>query len=204
VVRNAIIFHHFVPATTHGGYTLALGNNPDFYRDVVNGEDEFPWEGSALDAWQKRMIEKSEQEGILTAGEPAVDAWYYSQAMAAIRTDPGSFLKATALRLRRFWAISTADSSGGHSRVMGLVMIWYGMLWIGLVLQVAHAWFRSHSPGPRSMAILWLTILAFVVMHSVYWTDTRMRAPVMPLMIVISVSGWQSAATYLLRRPVPR
>jgi hypothetical protein len=202
VIRNAICFHHFIPATTHGGYTLALGNNPDFYRDVVNGQDEFPWEGPALDAWQKRMILESGEQGLLTAGEPAVDAWYYSQATAAIQAEPRSFLKATALRLRRFWAISTASSPGGHSLVTGLVMIWYGILWIGLILQVTHAWSGSHSPGHRSLALLWLTIMAFVVMHSVYWTDTRMRAPVMPLMIVISVSGWQSVATSMLRRAV--
>ena len=202
VIRNAICFHHFIPATTHGGYTLALGNNPDFYRDVVNGQDEFPWEGPALDAWQKRMILESGEQGLLTAGEPAVDAWYYSQATAAMRADPRSFLKATALRLERFWAISTASSSEDHPLATGLVMIWYGILWIGLILQMTHAWSGNHSPEHRSLVVLWLTIMAFVVMHSVYWTDTRMRAPVMPLMIVISVSGWQSAATYLLGRPV--
>ena len=29
LARNAIQFRAFIPATTHGGYTLALGNNPD-------------------------------------------------------------------------------------------------------------------------------------------------------------------------------
>jgi hypothetical protein len=200
VVRNAVQFHHFIPATTHGGYTLALGNNPDFYRDVINGADEFPWDGAGLDAWQKRMIRESESQGILATNEPAADAWYYSQAMAAIRAEPASFLKASALRLRRFWATATADSSAGSGLSRSLVMVWYGMLWIGLILQIAWACFGKRSPQHCLMVMLWLVILAFLVMHSVYWTDTRMRAPLMPIMIVISVSGWQSASTCLAGR----
>ena len=200
IVRNAMQFHRFIPATTHGGYTLALGNNPDFYRDVINGTDEFPWDGPALDAWQQKMIQKSESEGIIASDEPAADAWYYSQAMAAIRAEPRSFLKATALRLRRFWAISTADSSTVASVSMRLIMLWYVILWTGLALQIVQACFGRNSGQRRPMVMLWLVILAFLVMHSVYWTDTRMRAPVMPIMIVISVAGWQSASTYLFRR----
>lgn len=200
VIRNALQFHHFIPATTHGGYTLALGNNPDFYRDVINGADQFPWEGPALDAWQKRMIRESESQGIIATNEPAADAWYYSKAIAAIRAEPASFLKASALRLRRFWAISTADSSAGSALSMSLVMIWYLVLWTGLILQIAQSCVGKRSPQHRSMVMLWLVILAFLSMHTVYWTDTRMRAPLMPIMIVISVSGWQSALTYLFGR----
>lgn len=200
VIRNALQFHHFIPATTHGGYTLALGNNADFYRDVINGTDEFPWDGTALDAWQKRMIRESEDQGILATDEPAADAWYYSQAAAAIRSDPRSFGKATALRLSRFWAISMAAPSAGQSVSKRLIMAWYVILWIGLVLQICTALAEKKSPQDRSMAMLWLVILAFLVMHSVYWTDTRMRAPLMPIIIVISVSGWQSVSTRFIGR----
>ena len=200
VIRNALRFHHFIPATTHGGYTLALGNNTDFYRDVINGSDEFPWDGPGLDAWQKRMIRDSESEGIIATNEPAADAWYYSLAIATIRAEPESFLKASALRLRRFWAISTADSSAVSARSMSLVMVWYVLLWTGLILQITQLCFGKRSPQHRSMVMLWLVIFAFLAMHTVYWTDTRMRAPLMPIMIVISLSGWQIASTCLSGR----
>ena len=204
VLRNAMQFHAFIPATTHGGYTLALGNNPDFYRDVINGADEFPWDGPGLDAWQKRMIRESESRGIIATDEPAADEWYYSQAIAAIQAEPTSFLKASALRLKRFWAISTADSSAGNALSRSLVMVWYVLLWTGLILQITQACFGKRSPQADSMVMLWLVIGAFLAMHSVYWSDTRMRAPLMPIMIVISVSGWQSALNYLSGRIVNR
>ena len=204
VIRNAVQFHHFIPATTHGGYTLALGNNPDFYRDVINGPDEFPWDGPGLDSWQKRMIRDSESEGIIATNEPAADAWYYSRAIATIRAEPKSFLKASSLRLRRFWAISTADSSAVSALSMSLVMVWYVLLWTGLILQITQVFFGKRSPQHRSMFMLWLVIFAFLAMHTVYWTDTRMRAPLMPIMIVISTSGWQIALTYLSGRVFKR
>lgn len=202
IIRNAVQFRDFIPATTHGGYTLALGNNPDFYRDVINGNDQFPWDGAALDAWQQRMIQEAKSEGISGISEPATDAWYYSKAKAAILAEPRSFLKATVLRLKRFWAISTADSLEGNSFSMQLVKLWYVILWIGLLMQIAQLCLRGPSSRSHPIATLWLAILAFLVMHSVYWTDTRMRAPLMPIMIVIAVSGWQSASSYLHRRCV--
>jgi amino acid permease len=81
-------------------------------------------------------------------------------------------------------------------------MVWYLVLWTGLIWQIIQACFGRNSTEPRSRVMLWLVILAFLVMHSAYWTDTRMRAPVMPIMIVISVAGWQSVSTYFYGRAV--
>ncbi len=64
IIRNAVQFHKFIPATTNGGYTLALGNNPDFYRDVIEGDVPFPWPGPQLDTWQQRMISESAAQGV--------------------------------------------------------------------------------------------------------------------------------------------
>ena len=37
MIRNLLVFGEPVWTTTHGGYTLALANNPVYYRDVLNG-----------------------------------------------------------------------------------------------------------------------------------------------------------------------
>lgn len=203
IIRNAITFGDFIPVTTHGGYTLALGNNAAFYRDVINGADEFPWDGESLDAWQQLMIAESVSDGVALGDEPAQDAWYYQQAVAAIRAEPRSFLKATALRLQRFWAISAADTQTSPM-MKRAVSLWYGLLWTGLVLQVIGCWFRRKSKQSVGLTDLWLVVLSFLLMHSVYWTDTRMRAPVMPILCVLSVAGWSVATDFakslLIRR----
>lgn len=199
VIRNAVVFHRFIPATTHGGYTLALGNNPDFYRDVINGSDDFPWDGDSLDAWQQRMILQTKAEGVSQSDEPALDAFYYRIATEAIRSDPDSFVEACGLRLRRFWAISGAESANGLvARVA--VSVWYGLLWFGLLVERVRAWqLRNSGHSPRQ-SDLWLVVMSFMLMHSVYWTDARMRAPLMPILIVLSVCGWQFAIRRLAGR----
>ncbi len=194
IVRNAIQFHRFIPATTHGGYTLALGNNSDFYRDVVNTHDKRPWDGVALDAWQQRMIAAAEADGIRPGDEPSTDAWYYQQASKAIREDRGSFFRACLLRLRRFCAISPAGDS--TSRIASvLISVWYGFLWLGLAFQLLASWCRRKTEEDQGLADLWLVVQSFMLMHAVYWTDTRMRAPLMPILCVLSIVGWKVAAS---------
>lgn len=195
IVRNAIRFQRFIPATTHGGYTLALGNNSAFYRDVIRGSDEFPWDESALDRWQKAMQVSSAADGIPLDRECEVDQWYYRQAVAAIRADIPAFWSATALRIQRFWAITSATEEMPWP-VRTVVGIWYTLLWAGLGLGVLFDIFRfgpAGQPARESAAAvlkLWLVVFSFLLIHAVYWTDTRMRAPVMPILIVLSCVGW--------------
>ncbi len=200
IVRNWLQFEQIIPATTHGGYTLALGNNTDFYRDVIRGTDQFPWDGDALDRWQKRMIQQANLDGIPADSETANDAWYYQQAKAAIANDWSSFASSCWLRLCRFWAISTADESVPQS-VRMLTSGWYAVVWVGLLLNLLSLRRRLFRPSSHdgsascsrqriNQIMLWSIIAAFVAMHIVYWTDTRMRAPVMPIVAILSAIGW--------------
>lgn len=210
IIRNWLQFGQLIPATTHGGYTLALGNNPDFYRDVIRGTDQFPWDGDALDRWQKRMIQQASLDGIQADSETAIDAWYYKQARAAITDDRSSFVKACWLRLSRFWAISTADESVPQS-IKVLTSGWYAFVWLGLILNLISLGKRVFKPTSNRgteaydcihQVVLWFIVAAFVGMHLVYWTDTRMRAPVMPLLAILSAIGW-TATVPRWNRPLP-
>ncbi|HRA89665.1 MAG TPA: hypothetical protein PK992_16375, partial [Planctomycetaceae bacterium] len=214
IIRNAIQFHKFIPATTHGGYTLALGNNTDFYRDVIDGHVPFPWPGPQLDAWQKNMIADAEAQGVPIGNEPALDAWHYRQAFAAIQSRPTSFLKACLLRLRRFCAITPGADDGLPGAVLALTAVWYGVIAIGVIAAVGQSILNCRRRGlPRSQqcnsagngfADLWFVILSFMLLHSVYWTDTRMRAPVMPFVCLIAAFGLSSVLQTLRPRFFPR
>lgn len=192
IVRNYLQFQTIIPATTHGGYTLALGNNPDFYRDVINGKDEFPWDGVSLDRWQQRTLEEAKGSGTDILKETELDAWYSEYAKASMKENPSAAFKATRLRLRRFWALSTAESR--NSLVTTCLSAWYGVLWMGLVMPVIVS-YRMKLTIPERMCVL--CVMAFVLMHTVYWTDTRMRTPVMPMLILLSVMGWNNAGSLI-------
>jgi len=139
IIRNAMQFRKFIPATTHGGYTLALGNNPDLYRDVIKGEVSFPWPGPQLDAWQQRMIADAAAQGIPVGSEPAQDAWYYRQAVASMEAQPLSFFKSCVLRLRRFFAMTPGSDDGLPRFATTLIAVWYALILIGVAAAVGRS-----------------------------------------------------------------
>ena len=188
MIRNQRCFGKIIPATTHGGYTLALGNNPDYYRDVIQSGTSVVWDGQALETWQKRITESAKQRGINTNDEPAMDSWMYEQAFAAIWQHPTSFLRGCGLRLRRFWGITPmVEQQGGTGDIIRMVVgVWYSCLWILMISGIVCAGGQARTI--RS-ADLWTTVFAFMMMHSVYWTDTRMRAPLMPVCCVLAGIG---------------
>jgi hypothetical protein len=61
------------------------------------------------------------------------------------------------------------------------------------------AWRLRKTVGGIRVTDLWLVVLSFMLMHSVYWTDARMRAPLMPVLVVLSLCGWQYAVVAVLR-----
>lgn len=190
LIRNAVQFHAFIPATTHGGYTLALGNNEAFYRDVIRGKDTFPWDGSSLEQWQQASLQQATTEGVNVASERALDAWYYQLALRSIRQDPTSFFQACRLRIRRFWALAAADGASSLQNLM--LTAWYGTLWTGLIV-TALAELRRRKNS--RFTPLWLSLATFCLMHIAYWTDARMRTPVMPVILILAIHGWSLLLT---------
>ncbi len=186
IVRNALQFHHLIPATTHGGYTLALGNNPEYYRDVVNRGGSRVWDGVALANWQEQMQQAAADAGIPAGDEVATDAWMYRQTRAAITGDLGSFLRASVGRISSFWALTPAAETGVPDTLVTCIGTWYLLIWVG----VAAAVFRAVTgPDRICLAELWLAIVGFMVVHSFYWTDARMRTPLMPVLYLLSCIG---------------
>lgn len=195
LLRNALQFHAFIPATTHGGYTLALGNNPDFYRDVIRGTEGFPWDAAALDQWQKQTLAQAVHLGINPADEQSLDRFHYELAFTTIRQHPAEFLQACALRFRRFWAPGQAGAP--VTAVSLLTACWYLTLWAGLLIRLLQLLQNGWKSLQNSTEMpLWICLLAFVGTHLFYWTDARMRTPVMPLLITLAIQGYSQ-----LRQP---
>ena len=156
------------------------------------------------------MIADAAAQGVPIGNEPAMDAWYYQQAIEAITAQPTSFFKACVLRLRRFSAITPGSTVGLPRLITNLIAVWYAVIWIGILAMTGRSIFvfcsvrKSCAAGyivpQSSLADLWLVVLSFMLLHSVYWTDTRMRAPVMPFLCIIAAIGWQPLYHFVSRR----
>jgi len=188
LIRNLVVFRAPILTTTHGGYTLLLGNNPVFYNEVVQQPWGTVWTGESLDAWQKSLEADIAQLQPALETEQERDRWMYQRARQNISSQPSLFAQSCLLRLKRFWNIAPLASAGQtppRTLLLGVASYYFvvllGCLW-GVCLVV---WKRERNWSP----LIWL-LVSFTIVHLFYWTNMRMRAPLVPAIALLSVFGW--------------
>jgi hypothetical protein len=175
--RNARVFGEPIWTTTHGGYTLALANNPVYYADVLDGPPGAVWSGKNQDEW---FTEKARRTAGLS--EPEADRRLRSEAIQLVIERPRDFLRASLARLGRFWGLApSAAVYPGWLRFTSEV--WTAPLWLALLIGLTSR-FLWRWPGIIAPSLL----LALTMVHLVYWTDLRMRAPLVPAIALIASS----------------
>ena len=188
--RNWYAFGRPVPATTHGGYTLLLGNNRFFYEHLRTQPWGKVWDARELQTWlaQQATMPRANQVGRRTEIEE--DRHLYGLAWQAIRRAPSAFGYACAVRLARLWSplphrLHESESESRRLVRYGIA-IWY-LLVYGLALSAAVRHIRTMSAPPWIWGLL--LVLAFSIVHTIYWSNLRMRAPLMPF--VYLVAAWR-------------
>ncbi len=182
-MRNQLRFGLPIVTTTHGGYTLALANNPAYYADVLDGSPGAVWSGPSQAAWFDWVARS-------TAGltPTQADRMLQAEGWRMLRERPGTFFRAALARLGRFWGI--APSSAVYSRAeRWATAAWTIPLWIALASGLLR---RGLWRWPAIGAPLMLAGLTAV--HAVYWTDMRMRVPVVPAIALIAAGARFSSA----------
>lgn len=195
VVRNAVVMGRPIVMTTHGGYTLLLGNNAFFYSEEVDKPWGTLWEDAppvrSQAEWYQQTLASMHAELGEKPEEVAVDRWMSRRAMEQIRETPGLFLRACLLRFTRFWSVVPQRPARGglHPFVLWGTGAFYASVVVGLIAGLV-----SLQNGKMSRG-WWCAVLlaaAFTVAHLVYWSNARMRAPVIPAIAVIATLGWQT------------
>ncbi len=173
--RNARIFGEPVWTTTHGGYTLALANNPVYYADVLDGPPGAVWSGPNQARWFAEVA-------VSTAGmtEPEADRALRASALKLLRERPRDFLRASVARVGRLWGLAPSGAVYPTWLRLGTAA-WTAPLWLALAvgLTARSTW---RWPAASAPAIL----LALTLVHVAYWTDLRMRAPIVPAVALIA------------------
>ncbi len=187
MIRNFVQLGEPIWTTTHGGYTLALANNPVYYRDVLNGPPGRVWTGHDQWLWADSITRE-------TAGmsEPDADRYLRNQVFGLARQRPRDFAHATIARLGHFWSVVPAPSVyPAPARIATL--LWTVPLFLALVIGLFQpavwSWPRIAAP---------LAILGLTIVHAFFWTDLRMRAPIVPAIALIA----SSASFFTLTRSV--
>jgi 4-amino-4-deoxy-L-arabinose transferase-like glycosyltransferase len=178
LIRNVSVFAEPIWGTTHSGYTLALANNPTYYHEVLDGPSGAVWTGTDEWRWWDSVNRA-------TAGmaEPEADRYLRDSVVRLACNRPRDFARAVAHRLIHFWGLF--PSGAVYSWWMRCATLaWTLPLFIALALGLL----RSETwRWPRVAAPLFCAGFTFV--HTLYWTDMRMRAPLLPAIAVVAASA---------------
>ena len=169
-IRNWIVLGRPILMTTHGGYTLLLANNPAFYDVVV--ERGAIWGNPNLLEWQRQLNRSLAEGGFARHDEIGRDSAMRKQAIRHIQESPEMFVRSCLTRVFRFW--SPAPREGAVSSTKRLVVTGYYLaVFVMCLMGCIHIWrYRSN------FALGLVLIVSLTAVHSVFWSNARMRAPV--------------------------
>ena len=183
VIRNSAVFDRPILMTTHGGYTLFLGNNETFFNEVVVGNAT--WSAESLRDWQSENERHLSEVGIAESDEVSRDVELSRMAKEWILSNPSKFIQASVLRFQRFWAPSPSVSTGVPSWLIQSIRSYYVCTFVLAIIGLIRCrgkW-RTHWTVPT-------VVLALTLVHSVYWSNARMRSVIVPVISLAAASAF--------------
>ena len=185
-IRNWWHFGKPIVTTTHGGYTLLLGNNDEAYQAEATKPLGAHWDSQP---WQKSMEEELQQADISSSNEVARDRWMSERAWAWITSHPREFTATCWLRIRRFWNISPA---GPDAVSLPKVILWGISIFYAVELIAASlGLLRLDSDELKEWSLLALLVISLFAVHIVYWSNMRMRAPLETTLALLAARSTQ-------------
>jgi hypothetical protein len=217
VIRNVIVMGRPIASTTHGGYTLLLGNNQNFYEHLRKNGWHAPWNDTAFQhAWRGRFRAKS-VDAFLWNGPPspvpadfdeiADDQFAKKLAYRSIGEEPARFAEACAYRAWQLWNPVPNRTSDSESPQRAAFRYLVGAWNVALYLMAIWGFIRirrDQSETGRAW-LLYVLALAIVltVVHTFYWSNLRMRVPIVPALCVLAAIGVSSTMAAKSDTPQP-
>ena len=199
VGRNWLVFGTPIVTTTHGGYTLLLGNNDEAYRAEIAKPTREPWDSREFQRsleeqrrWTKEGTECLTFEEV-PASEIERDRWMSQRALIWVHEHPRQFAESCWLRVKRFWNFMPGGSDAGS---LPRVVRWgMALFFLAELSLAALGLWRLRRDEWRIWWPLVLLVVSFALVHVVYWSNLRMRAPVEPVLALLAARGF-------VRRPI--
>jgi 4-amino-4-deoxy-L-arabinose transferase-like glycosyltransferase len=192
-LRNMRTMHHLILTTTHGGYTLILGHNPVYTREVLDRGWGAPWEGASFEDWSSELEAEMRHElGVQPLDktpefEVARDGWMNRRALAYIFAEPATALRAGISLVFRFWNVTPLQTA---ARPIGAGLRWtIGVFYSLMFLAMIAGLWKSRRSTLHGWQPLIVLIVSFTAVHFFYWADMRMRAPLVPAISLLAARG---------------
>jgi hypothetical protein len=173
IVRNYAVYGRFVPTTLNVGESLYDGWNPN----ADGGSD------------MKFVDERKRMHGTEAspADEIAEDAFWKSSALAWAKENPGRVVELAAVKLWRYWSPWPNAAEFQSPIVVVGCTVFSVLVYAGALLGVVVCW----RTGRWNLLALGLVpALYFAVLHAVFVSSVRYRAPAMPMLEVLAGFGF--------------
>jgi 4-amino-4-deoxy-L-arabinose transferase-like glycosyltransferase len=178
-LRNVTQLGHPIWATTHGGYTLLLANNESFYDSLDESSIGWkPWERTPWDPTEFFAEYEARERG---DDEVSDDRVAYEMAKSTISNRPAMFAWSCVVRAASLWHPFPARTPDRSMMVILVIGIYQSGMLLFAVLGVGRHWRQWRRPNAWPVFVLVITLTA---VHSVYWSNPRMRSPVIPMLAV--------------------
>ncbi|MEC7567285.1 MAG: glycosyltransferase family 39 protein [Planctomycetota bacterium] len=206
VIRNQISLGKPIIATTHGGYTLLLGNNQLYYQHLDQPTSFYQAtyfdtgvrrfnisENPGFDFWGPLAAQHPK---VITRNEWERDHFSYQVAWYHIQQQPQQFARAALVRIGKLWSPLPQQLTPQESAITFIlrfaVALWYLLLY-AIVFWFSVKYGAKWVRNPLHVGIL--MILAFSLVHAFYWSDMRMRAPLMPILYLVAAMALAKPAS---------
>jgi hypothetical protein len=199
LARNWAVLGEPIVTTTHGGYTFYRANNPLYYEHLRTSPWGTAWNTDQFDElWRAQMSRKlpaltSGNQNATSTGKPTevlLDQISYEAGLDTIRNEPGMFVYASVVRLARLYGMVPWQTDPHESPRMRWLRYGIGAFYLCVFALAVVGMFAL---GRQLFAPPWLwatlLVLAFTLVHTFYWTDMRMRAPLVPVIAMVAAVG---------------
>ncbi|PQO35746.1 hypothetical protein C5Y96_08820 [Blastopirellula marina] len=196
VVRNLLVFEAPVLGTTHGGHTLLWGNNESYYEYLRSGSSPV-WDNTEF---HQRFARRNPNLGT-SASELARDRAAYREAIDTMKQSPDMAAYSALVRFTMFWRLLpnalSEDETGKQTLVRYTIGVWY-LVQLALVISGLIALGKDLSK-PGWIAALML-LASFTLVHLFFWSNMRMRSPLVPILAVLACAGIELIWNRLAKR----
>jgi 4-amino-4-deoxy-L-arabinose transferase-like glycosyltransferase len=156
IVRNAFVFHAFVPGVTMGGVTFWGGTGPA--------------DGQVIGGLGDSRVPAHVRAAISGMSERERDSWLYAEGMRVIRRSPPRFAGLMLKKFVRLWFNLLHDDAPSRASLMVA-----GFNLTGLSLGAWAAW--RLGPPAAAVRLLVLLFVFFSIVHMLFFSVIRYALP---------------------------
>jgi hypothetical protein len=185
IIRNAVVLHEFVPATTDGGHGFYAANNERALAD--------PRGFCIPDDWSSLLLKPGEA----SIGEVEASRRLMRIAGGYLLSHPRVALRLMARRFVTLWGFYPNPNFVGRTQVLV-----YALAYIPLFPLMLFGLWRAHRRREADRMDLLLVdglILYTTAIHTVFLAMIRYREPLMPFLLVFAAMGILCAVEALRR-----